>query len=271
MFHLPRSRLELRHCQSSAVKATFRSPRPLPYTSPNTSSLTSRSSFSTRLRINSTEQHGPNQTTLHSLPNPSVDVLTSVTASLDLNRIDSPHAVSLSHSSSEANTKISKRVRWADGINEQIQRTPEINDGIRRRYRERRASTRHVRLPTRLQAHLRAERTAVRTQRYLIRQRTKVLKAGLHNSSGDEVIFEGSEDHRYPRLIRKNDKRRRTRMHFNQFRRQLSDLGPALSAVRQALSENARNRTPPQMPEDHLDHTDVFTPSNIVNWWRRGL
>ena len=185
-------------------------------------------------------------------PNPSVDVLTSITASLDLNRIDSPHAVSLSHSSSEANTKISKRVRWADGINEQIQRTPEINDWIRRRYRERRARRRHVRLPTRLQAHLRAERTAVRTQRYLIRQRTKVLKAGLHNSSGDEVIFEGSEDHRYPRLIRKNDTRRRTRMHFNQFRRQLSDPGPALSAMRQALSEHARDRTPLQMPEHHF-------------------
>ena len=131
----------------------------------------------------------------------SVDVISSITASLDLNSTDSTFAASLSHSSSEADTKIYKRVRWSDGTNEQIERTPEINDWIRRKYRERRATKRHARLPTRLEAQLRAVRMAVRTQEYLRRQRIKLLEAGLKRP-GFEAIYEESDDYRAPRLLK---------------------------------------------------------------------
>ena len=175
-----------------------------------------------------------------------------------------------------------------------------INDWIRKKYRERRATKRHARLPTRLEALLRAEGMDFWTQEYFRRQQRKLLEAGLRRSE-DELVYEDSEDHRYPRLLKKigickNGARRsseiqtrtdgtrgRSRVQprtdcarrWNMFtahhlRRPGSDGRPALSAARQALSEHAKDVTPLRKQNHLLYNVDVLPPSGLLSWWCSG-
>ena len=217
--------------------------------------------------------------------NSSFDVTTSITALLDLNCTDSTYAASLSHPSLTANTKIYKRVRWADGVNERIERTCEINDWIGKKYRERRATKRHAPLPTCLKARLRPDRTAVRAQGYLRRRRIKPLEAGILKRSGVEAGNGENEDNYEPRAskttnIRKNGNRGRSEMQLSDdcvrrwnmntvhhLRQPGSDPRPPLSAMRQPLSEHARDGTPLQKPDYNSYNIDPFPPSGILSWY----
>lgn len=242
--------------------------------------------------------YSPSPPSTIACPN-SVDAITSIAASLDLNRTDSNYAAELSHSSSVAQTQIYKRVRWADGLIERIERAPEINDWIRRRYWERRATKRHGRPPTHLEAYLRSQKMAFTTQDYLNRKR--VSQAGLLKGSRSELVYEESEDHRHTRLvkatdIRKSGTRRRSRIQartdgtrgrskiqprtdcarrWNRFtarhlRRPGSDPRPAVSAVREALSQHARDGIPLQKPDHRSYNVDAFPSSGILNWYCSG-
>ena len=220
--------------------------------------------------------------------NSSVDVITSLTASLDLNYTNSTYTASLSHSSSEANTISYKRVRWADGVNERIERTSEINDWIRKRYRERRVTKRHARLPKRLEARLRPERRAVRAQGYFGRQRIKSLEAGILKRSKYEAGIEESEDNREPRALKTTDIRkigtrgrsgmqlsddcvRRWNMNtVHHLRRLGSDPRRPVSAMRQALSEHAGDGIPREDSGHNLYNIDVFPPSGVLSWYCTG-
>ena len=173
-------------------------------------------------------------------------------------------------------------------VYERIKRTSEINDWIRKRYRERRATKRHARLPKCLETRLRPERRAVRAQEYLGRQPIQLLEASILKRGGYEAGIEESEDNRDPRAlntadIRKNGTRARSgmqsrndcvrrcnRLTADHLRRQSSDPRPALSAVRQTLSEHAWNETPLQKPDHHLYSIDVFPPSGILSWLCNG-
>ena len=220
--------------------------------------------------------------------NSPVDVVTSITASLDLNCTDSTHAASLSHSSSEAYTQIYKQVRWAAGVNERIKRTCEINDWIRKKYRERRATKRHARLPKRLEARIRLERTAVRAQGYLRRQPIKPLEAGILKRSGYGAGIEESKNNREPIAlkttgIRKNGNRGRSGMQISDdcvrrwnvdtvhhHRRPGSDPRPPLSAMRQAFPEHARDGIPKEDSGHNSYSIDAFPPSGILSWYCSG-
>ena len=114
----------------------------------------------------------------------SVDVITSITASLDLNRTNSPSTASLSHLSSEAITRFNKQLVWANAVNERVEMSRGVNDRIRKRRRARRAIKRYARHLKRHVARLGPKRMAARAHRRVKRQQVRASEATILEEAG---------------------------------------------------------------------------------------
>ena len=114
----------------------------------------------------------------------AVDVITSITASLDLNRTNSHYTASLSQLSSETIAKNYTQLGWANAVNERVERTREVNGRIRKRCRARRAIKRHARHLKRHVARLGPKMMAAWAHRRVKRQQVRASEATILKEAG---------------------------------------------------------------------------------------
>ncbi len=226
--------------------------------------------------------HSPSSPPSIASSDSSVDVITSITASLDLDRTNSPYTVSLSHLSSETITKIYKQLGWADAVNERIKRTREVNDRIRKERRARGAIKRRARRLKRLEARLGPKKMAAREHKRLKRQQMKASAAAILKEAGMKRELKRAKTKSiYPRIFETIDLHENgteedqecnqgviiqdngTGLQLSTFAGQIV-IQDHFSAMRQALSEHARDGTRRKEPGRHSYHVDAAFSSGCL-------